>query len=843
MSVFDALAIPDCTRHYYLLIQGIPEAWVDQHWTGSAYSGRTERKVLAGESIRLSYGAIDPYEGLGRAGSLRLDLVENGGYLWGLTQPGTETTLAADMDTTQTTCKVTDASALGSAGGVHIHREYITYTSKSGNTLQNCTRNNYDTYGDAREHTIPRLPGGQTAAQVRVGTTPGLLEGRWCSLRMICLDQGGYPISFGVGEEAEAVWEIWRGVITAFPPSVDGIQYRLEAETIDRRILSDPPSCGLSGRLLTGAYVGSGAAPQQMNVRDVPVWVPPEATEITVRMTKGSSWDPADIDEQATNTVTLTAGWRTVGQILDELVGLTWYIAYKNLDWAQADPQNGGTGSATVLRLRVWPEEDLVSDYMTLSIEGRVWQQLGFAAHTVYRLQSNWDNFDMVAQRAPAHIDIRPTDTQIPVLVESLGYAESGFVKLADEAIFYGECGDDGTLDGVAVHRMASCIRGVGGTQAGAYRYAYGDGGELPEISPCYVMGGVDGSSDPSPWHSAMRALCGHTMTLPAGGHPADDSTGPSLGIDLDHFDHTALYPLTRAIPVVPAVNGIVDDIRSAISGMLALEGYALVAALTERGCLLTPVRVGAPTSADLEVAPSLVLPLGGQVALSGGLGEIVTVVRITGNDDSEALYRDADAIQRYGIQQTLEYQVPLHDRASLLACIAGATRLLTLGTLTGAYRLTAECSLEGRSMTPGAYIVGPDLSPRISPLSGTWQVLECSQPLRGSGHTRIVAARWPTPESVWWAPTSIIEEIDGTAIRITTGEGDLFDPSRYVTLEIYVYDSDDMASAVTRTVSARTADWLTLDSSTGLVVGRYIEIKGAPDDRYFAIGYSTWSD
>jgi hypothetical protein len=25
--------------------------------------------------------------------------------------------------------------------------------------------------------------------------------------------------------------------------------------------------------------------------------------------------------------------------------------------------------------------------------------------------------------------------------------------------------------------------------------------------------------------------------------------------------------------------------------------------------------------------------------------------------------------------------------------------------------------------------------------------------------------------------------------------------------------------------------------------VGRYIEIKGAPDDRYFAIGTSTWSD
>lgn len=65
---------------------------------------------------------------------------EQNRFHWFYPRNNTTTTLAEDLDTTETSVDVTDASNLGDIGTIFVGSERIDYTGKSGNTLTGCTR-------------------------------------------------------------------------------------------------------------------------------------------------------------------------------------------------------------------------------------------------------------------------------------------------------------------------------------------------------------------------------------------------------------------------------------------------------------------------------------------------------------------------------------------------------------------------------------------------------------------------------------------------------------------------------------------------------------------------------
>ena len=215
----DTIRTADATLYLYWKIEGIAERLVPVGTT-SAPMGGTIKKVVESRSIAAMYPRVEPWKGIGSSGSIKLDLVDEGGYIAGLVDPGTEGELREDFDIgTLATIKLVDATNFSTSGTAHIHRRAYTWSGKSTNDLTGAVEvnNHIGTY--EIKHEIGNYLGYEKddyAASVRVGTTPAFLEGRYISMHRIYLDPGGYPITDDDGESDK---EIWRGIITSFPPS------------------------------------------------------------------------------------------------------------------------------------------------------------------------------------------------------------------------------------------------------------------------------------------------------------------------------------------------------------------------------------------------------------------------------------------------------------------------------------------------------------------------------------------------------------------------------------------------------------------------------------------------
>lgn len=843
----DPLRTPDATIYLYCLVEGIAEAWVPRGTTSGPMGG-TYETIIANRNLSAMLPRIEPWKGIGSSGHLSLDLVDQGGYLSRLMAAGTETTLAATMDPGDGTIETDDASGLDSSGTVHIHRCAYTYSGKSGDDLTGVVRTN--DHLDEYEPTH-RVDLGTSFEQdgyvspVRVGTTPAYLEGRYISIHAIALDVGGYPIT---DDDGESDFEIWRGIITAAPPSPDGAGYKLQCETLERLIQQDPPVSGIAGKLMTGAWDTSLAADGDnvWGMHTTPIFISYKRRRAHLGIVCTSADNPLDL----VISVDLLDGasngqWMTSLQIQTRLAVLI----------RSAFPSQGANGIDVILYFYDPPISDGDPDPSTqfrmmvtlrnyAYLDGAiaiwiyhgapdVWRQLGFLgvlSDSTSITAGSDATLALFAPELPATLYIKPTDTEIPVITNAQVIPSQGWGEMGDEVFFYGGTDVTQLVDNKLCVILTDCSRGFAGTTAQQHIYRMGDPGasRMPEIQPVYCIGGNDtmgaNEADASIWVSLLKVLTGTNDEATNGDYEAF----PGLGISIEHIDVAAIDSLKTLPPYAGSMYGTLSSLRSFLSDALALEGYALVTRpIADGTCRLTPVRMGA--SSTSETALDLDIDAAAGVTIRGGLGEVINRVDITG-PSSEAMYHDAESIATFGVRQKLAYKLPVPDEAGVIYLAAAVRRIFAIAG--GRAYFLGEFSVDpsGRMVAPGDILA---LTFPNSALTGNWRVLSATTPVRGRGSVRVRAMRISAWSCSLCAPTTEIDSINGSDIVLTVEDSSWYQ----VGGDVWIYDPDEYSDGYVKRITAIPDDeTLTLSNTTDLTVGDYVEYEKETtntDDRY----------
>jgi hypothetical protein len=793
------------------------------------------------------------FAGLGSAGSWQLDLQDVGGYLVGLTGDGTYTYLTADLESDATTIDVEDTSAFDETGVVYIHREAISYSGKTATSFTGCSRLRYDDKDFARPHRIQTLQGAGITAQdrvrVRVSTQPGPLTGRWISLRVVVLDQGGYPVYDSAGR---FWWEIWRGVITRCPPSPNNVGWTLTAEGLERLITDDPPTQGVTGRLAVGSISTPGAYGQ------TPVFIPAERRLASVHI----YCDSADCLVDANYGINMLAGHESqfvpANQLLDAVEGsvllgtsdvpveLSLRIGIGAWDQESPDMQ-------ALVRVRVhnWPYQAGELWVSLLLDQGGFWQQCGLAGDVTLPLamaNGNDGAAEYPCDELPMLTWVRPGDTELPCFVDSSELPARGFVELNDEIIQYNAIAAEAVIEGRTAYVLSGCIRGYAGTSRQEIRVRAGDDPrDVPEMAPVAVIGGGSGMldmPDSGVWEALLQVLTGCSKegnnSLAGAVSPYNDF--PGLGISGKHLDGEALLALRGQIPLTGPIYGRVEDLRRWLSDALALEGYALaMRPIADGTARLTPVRTGAAGTG--EVATVVAIDGLEPISSAGGdLGDIVNVLQVEDGRGNKIVWHDADSMAQYSVRQRREMRVPFASRENLFSTIDAAKRLFRLAGGRSYFR--AEFGIQpgaGRFPAVGDLI---DVDMPNPLMSGLWRIMHASQPLRGSGRIRVDAVLVSAWNNYLWAPTSAIISIDGSTITVASGDG----PRYLAGATLWIWDSIDYNDGYQRTIASINGDVLTLNSVADLAEGDVVEhlsqSTSQDDDRYvWLVDAWTWGD
>lgn len=833
MSYRDIVSRPDVTAYLYVTVQGVAEAWTPVGESRS-FTGHTVKPVVSSRSVKLQYGRIQPYAGIATPGSLTLDLCDVGGYLSGLLADGLETTLTADVAASDVTINVASTAGFPTAGAIHIHRERITYTGKTVASFTGCTRaTSDDTYAPPHKITTPTgLESDGIEATVRVGSTPQFLEGRHLTVNLVCLDPGGFPI---YDSDGVFYWPIWRGIVTACPPSPDGVSYSLQAETCERLITDDPPTAGIYGRLLTGQWAadfGSGSA-QPWGLFEAPVWIPWDRRFVTINLESDAPSFPYN-GKQIINLLSENHGqWRTFGQIAEAIKAGLDATTHPDIEWVvtlhcvQVYWSDNPDKLEFWLQIETgdsWPWED---GWLRLTLTHGpqdAWNQLGYIGphegfSWVFNGSPPISAFGYASDEMPATVLIRPEDRELPCVTKGPLTPTAGWVEVGDEIVAYAGVETTYFVDGLQGCILTGCQRGYAGTVAKEYVYRLGSetAGDLPAVKPCYCVGGgaTLGSPDPDPsvWVSANKVLTGVNGEASNGSY----GTWPGLGIPTELVDVDAIEALEALPPLAGAMYGKLESVRSFLSDALALEGYCLVSRPTASGCLLTPVRTGC-VSAEEDVL-SLTIDAAVGVKVHGGLGSIVNRVTVA-SPRAEARYNDGDSIARYGVRQEVSYTLPTADPVVGVASLASAARRI-FRLSAGPDNLTATVSVDatGRMVSPGdvVYLVWPNPA-----LTGYYRVIEAATPVRGRGTVEVVCQKADQWTGGLYAPTTEIQDITGNDVTVTTGHGQYF----RVGATAYAFSATDWEVGNTARIDAISGDVLTLSAVAGMAIGNGLEFE-----------------
>ena len=846
----DPLRTPDATLYHYWRIEGIAEKWVFRGTTSTPMGG-TIKRIVENRELAAMYPRIEPWKGIGSSGSLRLVLADEGGYLAGLLDPGTASELREDFDIgTLDTIKVADGTNFASSGTVHIHRRCYTYASKSTNDLTGAVEvnNHLSTY--EIKHEIGDYIGyakDDFSASVRVGTTPAFMEGRYISMHAIALDPGGYPITDDAGGYD---FEIWRGIITEFPPSPNGLAYALQAETLERMIQEDPPSTGMAGSLLTtlSQAAGNNDNPGQWQALEEPLFVTLDRRYIRFSI----SCTSADLvlSELPVSVDLLEGGvakWMTLHDIAE--------VASAGL-LSGAFPGQGAGDVALRFYMQKHPATDVdqapVFDLQAalafdnwqyangnVTIEmvhgpRSFWKQLGFieAQNETFAV-TNTGSEHSLAMRAtdlPASIYIIPSTRDLPVILNAGVAPSSGFVEIGDEIVYYASTSATQYVSGKPCTILRDCYRGYAGTLPEEHVYRFGgEDVEPPAVSAVYCIGGGDdvGSDkpDPSIWVSLMKVLTGTSGEYTNG----DWSAFPGLGIPNEHIDVDAIDLLVSKAAVSGPMIGRLETLRTFLSDALGLEGYALVTRpLSDGTCRLSPVRVGAVSAGETAVTLDIDASRGVQV--HGGLGDIINRVDVVGQR-STAKFHDIDSIAMFGVRQALSFELPVSDPAGTIQYAGAVRRIFAMAAGRNYYLADLSVSPAGRMLAPGDVVA---LTFANADMTGNWRVLLGDTRLRGDGSVRIRAMRVPGWVNTLLAPTAEIASIATLNVNLTASDSQWF----RVGATVWVYNPDEYSDGYEREITAIVdADTITLDDTANLTAGDLVEYNLETDmsteDRY----------
>jgi hypothetical protein len=841
----DVLRRDDITLYWYVLLQGISRAWTPVGETRS-FTGHAIAPIINSRTLAPSYGEIGIFQGIAQTGRLNLSLEEWGNYLGTqLLGDGTETILTADVEPADGIIHVESTASFASAGLINIHREQISYISKTPTTFAGCTRLIGEKAGIAAmphriaPHCGPIKDG--TEIRVRVGTTPKDLDGRWISVNVIALDPGGQPI---YDNDGAFTFEVWRGIVTACPPSADGVSYSLQAETLERWITSRPPLRDWQGRLATRAWAADMGAGQfsGFGVSQMPLFIPDRRSLACIRLqTSDGSFDET-IGLNATDAG--VGRWLTLGQIAESIntaLASSGCAATVMFSLAQDAAAEGNADPQTRLQLVIYGPAGLFADAGELTItlihgERDVWLQLGFVGQhettIAYSGGSPIGPGYCDADSIVAQVYLAPDDDQIPILSSSGGLPSThGWLKMGEEVIYFGGITEEGTVDGIPCYTLEECKRGYAGSPVAIIVVrAQGmmDSGDPPTLDPVLCVGGnatigAD-EADANIWISLRKIL---------GGSDGETDTGPwhdwpGLGIDNEHLDTDAIDALAAQTAACPAIRGVVTDVRQWLNDALAIEGYALVTRPTASGCVLSPVRVGAPDAGETILTGTLDSPAG--VKVTGGLNQIINRITIKAPEGGEAHYHDADSITQYGVHQGETLTAQIADQTILCFLAHAVRRLFALTAGRRTCTLQAALTPAGRWLAPGDAVA---LTLPNAALSGTWRVLSASTPLRGRGSIEFTALRVLAWDQMLYAPTTEVQSVVGLDVTVTTGDGQWFVPGA----TLRVYDPTDYTDAVNPVISSVDGDVLTVDDVTGVSPLDLLEYEDfstcATEDRY----------
>jgi|GEM_PF-5870505 hypothetical protein len=856
--MLEVLRRPDVRIYYAVEIEGLSEAWAEQGCPVNLFGYAALRRIIAQESVVLTYARLEPMRGIGTPGSLSLRLQDIGGYIPSLFALGATTYLTAAVADDDSTIHVGSTEGF-STGRIVIQGTTYAYTGKTADTFTGCAlADATSAYRPA--HSVDRLSGPQQAAlpaaRVRVSESQGSLTSRYIIVRAAALDPGGYPIA---DDSGATFWEVWRGMITDLPRSPDASGYQLRAETLERMIPDRAPTSGPHGVIDARNGFKAGLVIDQdsdwYGYLDHTEYFFPEARSLVCF---GAQYVALGADPEQTITAWVHEmgtyyGWakkarieRAIFTLFEDRLGGAW----------TADLIFRPDDQIFELRVSTLSFASASGPYC-LAIVPRIdtiWNQLGFLGqqNCVRACVINQPvTFVWTADIAPASVALAADDTEIPIVMTGLtrNGASGGWAKIGDEIVRYagilwhtGASPDVGSDIRAILH---GCQRGYGGTQASPLIFRAFDGDDPPEVSPAWAM-----QDERSVWPIMAKALCGTSGAAEnlfvTGPNPDDPKWGeytePGHGISALHFDGAALYSLMGADALLSPLTGAPEDFRSWLSDCLALEGYGLACVPGDDGkCLLRPIRISGANPAEV-VANGRVDPTDG-LAVTSGLSALKNAVEFRDQKDGRATFNDLDSQQTHRVLQTIEFEAPVANAAVFPALGPTAIRIFEIMGERYAYLESGMAPVGVRFLSPGEVV---DLAFVESAYNGIYRVLGASTPLRGAGKVRLSGLRVEHWQTRMYAPTTLVISVaeSGFSFAVTVGGG-----SRYrENARLWVHDPGNWTVGVLIDIDLIDGDTIYCNDTTGISEGYEVEFDGedtsADEDRYLWLDTGLdWGD
>lgn len=710
-------------------VESLPDLWVGGAWPLAIPDGFADvRPILALHELAPTSGSGDPFTGLGSPARVRLRCHDATGYLRTLLSSGTQAILTEPFLAADDTVTVDDASGFDAAGLVWVHRELYEYTSRTDTVF---TLASADPLFTLRAKQELRTPAAGPLPPYRVGATPYWIDGRIVRIYAIPTTRDGGAL---------ATWderlEIWRGVITAVPYSLSGVDYIIECDGLERLVQAPSISTTAEVRL-------PGALP---------------LGEQEVLVTEATNQLHIAVEAAISYTYTLTiptgvltpSGWRDIMESVGAILSATPYY-----------PQEWRLGTSIVI-----PVPDAATWLSAKIIDGprSVAPQLGLAAGDIIAYPSVWALFytgdELEEILGWFHVVLQPRGALQPVLIPAnstvipvltpfgIDWSDVSHVQVKDSPevcglISYSQSGYQ-TSDGRALWHL-EVTRGVAGAPQ---TYASDGRTEGPPVHPGLQLASIGGGAAVADIMEQLRTL-------------GPDFIEVGMGI-VDQAGPTGIIG-----SMLPATASASD----ALSDLAALDGCTIAPGMCDDGTYrLRVTKIG-----NLSNAYRLVeIDWDEAVHTRSGLGQSVTTIITRLKDGSQVTTHYLPSLLAVGIQQARQYTGYIAPSAASLTQLGAAAQ--TLLAKFGRPGIVLDCSVgpQYRDLRVGdsVRLTLPDGAPR------DWFVMETQPSWVGpqpATQVRLYQAHlWDT---VWYAPAALVTDESGAAIEVAAADPYLPDP------------------------------------------------------------------
>lgn len=863
VDVLDILrTAADSRLALWVEIESIPELLTAGDMPYSeATTGRTHKQVLVPAELRGRTGAIDMLSGVASGADVTLRILDRTGWWGAMLAPGIASYLASPLGRADVQLEVADASVFAASGTVWVLGQRRTYAAIAGNFLTGLSAPTY-TLGYTQKAVA--LPDG-TMPSYRVGTTPWYLDGRYVRVWGVPLTVTGAAMV----DYADRL-ELWRGVVTAIPLSIDGISWRVQCSGLERLLTGTLPIGQAKATLLqTELFRHAGASPQEGDggwkwwskafysymTEGGRIWIGSGANRFKISAHR--YLNGAHDYQSGVLTITIPVGFYGY-EILDLVAG----EINAALEAAGFDEFSAGGGAAGLARVVADAEEGVLragciysgaDEYLTLlglvDSPSSVFRHLGMHCYSVYAGEDTyWIGYYHVPDKEAWTQTIlwRPsgypwyvgaTGTAIPLVIPqgSDWPASGGYFRIDEtgELVLYADLVSTGILtpEGWLVYEAQGCQRGKAGTEptvlTGQALAADQQDAELPDRAITSV-GVIEGAN-------VFEALAGALTGVGEAGVNGAYSAAWGCGLPADHIDLAGLGALMQLPPLSGPRGAVLEgkqQLGTWLRDNLALEGYVLTPGWVEGEYRLTCRKLGTPGPDSYVYAATIDYERA--VSASGGLGTIVNRLRCSPGGDAEIIFNDLPSQVSFSCIQERELTISTAASAgNLLSLTPAASRIFHfLGV--PATVVDVALSPQARILQPGDWL---SMALGKSGAQGVWLILAASPVwVPGTEFQRVTALLLPALASCWYAPTGKIAAVDlvGGTIDLEPAEYSAgtskiapWLPARDVHHflpggVIWTWSRGTYSAGAQRTILA--ADWdsdrLTLDSVIGLGVG-----------------------